>query len=178
MSYLYNVSQLKAALQTNGAKSDKFTIRFGAPAGDNSLNLGADGQILCKGASFPQKTISSMEAWVQGRRLHLPGNTSYAEDWELEFYNTTDHSLRQMFLSWMDALDNYEKNTHVCNPSMFMVDADVMQLDCNGDASAGYTFHNLFPSQVGAIELSGEASNNIEIFKVQFSFSHWTVLAV
>jgi hypothetical protein len=175
---LYTVNQLKNALQTNGAKTDKFTIRFGTPAGDGSLSLGVDGPILCKATSFPARQIGASEAWIQGRKLPLPGDTTYDEEWELEFYNTTDHKLRQMFNKWMDTIDNYETNSHTCNPSMLMVDADVMQLACDGSIAAGYTFHNMYPANLQVVEVNGETINTIQIFRVSFRFSHWTTLKV
>jgi hypothetical protein len=177
-NFLYTVEQLKNALKTNGAKTDKFTIRFGTPAGDNSLILGVDGPLLCKSANFPEKDIGSADVWIQGRKLPLPGDTTYPESWEVEFYNTTDHKLRQMFITWMDKIDNYETNTHTCNPNMFMVDADVIQLACDGSVAAGYTFHNMYPSQIGQVEVNGETINSIQMFRVQFKFSHWTSLKV
>lgn len=177
-NFLYTVAQLKNALQTNGAKSDKFTIRFGTPAGDGSLTLGVDGPILCKSTSFPDKTIGAMDAWIQGRKLTLPGDTSFPEEWSVEFYNTSNHNLRQMFIEWMNKIDNYESNYHTCTPSMFMVDADVMQLDCNGNPIAGYTFHNMFPSNVHNIALSSETINTIQTFEVSFKFSHWDILKI
>jgi hypothetical protein len=78
----------------------------------------------------------------------------------------------------MDKIDNYENNYHTCTPSMFMVDADVMQVDCNGNIAAGYTFHNMYPSHVQQIEVNGETVNTIQIYRVSFRFSHWTVLKV
>jgi hypothetical protein len=178
MNFLYTVNQLKNALQTNGAKTDKFTIRFGTPAGDGSLTLGVDGPILCKAASFPDKSIGTMDVWIQGRKLPLPGDTTFPESWDIEFYNTADHKIRQMFIAWMDKIDNYETNSHTCNPSMFMVDAEVMQLDCDGNVIAGYQFHNMFPSDIGNIDLNGETPNSIQSFKVALKFSHWTPIKV
>jgi hypothetical protein len=176
--FLYTVEQLKNALKVNGAKADKFTIRFSTPAADSKLTLKTEDMILCKSTSFPDKQIGEMVAWVQGRKLTLPGDTEFTAEWTLEFYNTTDHKLRKMFIDWMDQMDNYETNSHTCNPSTFMVDADVMQLDCKGGIAAGYTFHNMFPSHVEQIDVSGETINTIQVFRVSFRFSHWTTLAI
>jgi hypothetical protein len=119
-----------------------------------------------------------MDVWIQGRKLPLPGDTTFPESWDIEFYNTADHKIRQMFIAWMDKIDNYETNSHTCNPSMFMVDAEVMQLDCDGNVIAGYKFHNMFPSDIGNIDLNGETPNSIQSFKVALKFSHWTPIKV
>jgi hypothetical protein len=171
-TYLYTVDQLRTALQTNGAKVDKFTIRFGTPSGNGSFTLGSDA-ILCKATSFPSKTIGTAEVWVQGRKLPLPGDTTFEEEWEVTFYNTTDHKLRQMFINWMTAIDNYTTNRHICDPSLYMIEAEVMQLDCNGGVASAYRFFNMFPANIQAVELDGSQINEVQQFRVSFKFSHW-----
>lgn len=168
---LYTVSQLKASLH-GGAKTDKFTIEFGTPAGDGSLTLGVDGPILCKATSFAQKTIGHASAFAQGRELKLPGNSEF-DTWEVTFYQTPDHNLRKMFIKWMSAIDNFGANTHTCDPDAFMTTAKVIQLGCNGEDSAHYEFFNLWPSMVSEVQVDAETVNTLQQFQVTFTYSHW-----
>ena len=171
---LYSLNELKTALN-GGARADKFTIQFGVPAGDGSLTLGTEGPILCKATSFPAKTIATIEVWEQGRKLKLPGDTTFDEEWTIQFYQTADHKLRKMFIDWMSKIDNFHTNNHTCTPADFMVEAKVQQLGCDGKVTAEYTFYNMFPSTVTAVEVDGENINTVEIFSVNFNYSDWEI---
>ena len=173
MSSLYTVSQLKAALTGGGAKVDKFTIEMGTPAGDGSLTLGVDGPILCKSTSFPEKTIGLSSAFIQGRELRLPGDSVYPTEHEITFYNTADHAIRNMFKKWMSSIDNFGTNFHTCNPEQFVVEIKIHQLDCNGEPVATATLHNAWPSALTQVEVDSETINQIEMFTVRFTYSHW-----
>lgn len=169
---IYTVSDLKAALG-QGAKVDKFTIELGVPSGDGTLTLGADGPVLIKATSFPEKTLGQIEVWEQGRKLILPGDTAFSNTWTVTFYQTVGHDIRKMFIKWMDAIDNFEQNKHVCTPDMFMVEGKVNQLGCEGNETASYLFHNMFPSVVGEVTVDGSQPNQIQEFTVTFTYSHW-----
>lgn len=176
-NFLYTIDQLRSQLQKNGAKTDKFTIRLGTPSGNSNFTLG-DRAILCKASTFPSKQIGTAEVWVQGRKLPLPGDTTFDDEWEVTFYNTTDHDLRKIFIEWMTAIDNYADNKHICDPSLYMTEADVLQLDCNGQAAAAYRFYNLYPANVQSIELDGSQINEVQQFRVSFRFSHWEPVTI
>ena len=169
---LYTVTQLKNALG-QGAKTDRFTIVLDAPAGDATLTLGTDGPVLVKSTTFPDKKIGHCEVYEQGRKLIIPGNTEFNNEWNITFYQTADHNLRKMFINWMNSIDDYTTNNHNCNPSMFMVTGKVQQLSCDGAVSAEYEFHNMFPSSVGAVSVDGEQMNKIQEFEVTFTYSDW-----
>lgn len=169
---LHTVTELKNVLG-QGAKVDRFTIQLDAPAGDGSLTIGTDGPVLCKAATFPEKTIGACEVWVQGRMLNIPGNEAFPNTWDLTFYQTAGHDMRKMFIKWMSSIDSYKSNTHNCNPSMFMVDGKVQQLSCEGEVSAEYTFHNMYPSGISAVTTDGSQINTIQEFTVTFTYSDW-----
>jgi hypothetical protein len=77
----------------------------------------------------------------------------------------------------MDAI-----NTHVGNVqrvpggnvlSDLMSRASVDQLDSQGNIIKSYTFENVWPSVVGTIELSYDATAEVETFDVTLEYSHW-----
>lgn len=170
----YTVNDLKGALKGNGAMSNKYSIIFGVPSGDPSLALGPDAPILCMATSFPGKSIGDLEAWIQGRKLILPGDTSYGNnEWTLTFYQNADHELRKMFLAWMDKIDNFITNSHTCDPSSLMIEADIAQLACESAIAAKYKFYNMYPSAIGEIELNSESAGSVQKFSVTMKYSHW-----
>lgn len=171
---LYTVSALKQQLN-GGAKTDKFTIEFGAPTGNGTFSLGETGAVLCKSSVFPSVKIGSIDAWIQGRKLIIPGDTEYDNNWTVDFYQTANHKLRQMYIEWMKSIDNYIDNNHTCVPADWSVEAVVMQLGCDGIPTAKYRFYNMFPSNISEVKIDGSQINNIQEFNVTFTYSHWDI---
>jgi hypothetical protein len=169
---LYTITDLKNVLG-QGAKVDRFTIDLSVPAGNAALTLGTTGGVLVKSSAFPDKQIGKCEVWEQGRKLIIPGNTEFTNEWSVTFYQTADHNLRKMFIKWMSEIDDYATNNHNCNPTQYMVDGKVQQLSCEGVVSAEYLFHNMYPSHIAEVVVDGQTINTIEEFQVTFTFSHW-----
>ena len=93
------ISELKNALGA-AARPNKYRVNFSIPA---SVPVKSDLSVadaLCKASVFPSVTIGQIEVWNQGRKLVIPGDTSYTTTWTLEFYLTEDHALRKDLLSW------------------------------------------------------------------------------
>jgi hypothetical protein len=109
--------------------------------------------VLCKATSFPSMTIGQIEVFNQGRKLVIPGDTSFSTTWDVTFYGTEDHALRKDLISWMVSADHFQKNTHSGNPNNILGELSVEQLDSAGNATVKYTFHNVFvflENQLGA----------------------------
>ena len=49
----------------------------------------------------------------------------------------------------------------------------VEQLDKSDAVLARYEFFNMFPTSIGAIDLSYETVDALETFDVEFQYSHW-----
>lgn len=168
------LAELKSALGA-GARANKYRINFSVPAavatGSNLQNVDA----LCKASNFPSMTIGQIEVFNQGRKLILPGDTSYTNAWTLTFYNTEDHALRKDMIAWMRAADHFQNNSHSGNPTALMGELSVEQLDSAGNATAKYTFHNVFVQEVGELAIGDDQVDTIQEFDVTFSFTDWVV---
>lgn len=170
------IEKMKVGLSRGGAaKSSKYRVLFSLP---NEVTKTTDVEtmsFMCKAASFPSVTIGQIEVWNQGRKLPIPGDTSYETTWNLTFYNDVEHSVRRTFLSWMAATDNFQENWHSGNPGGLFVDMTVQQLDSQENPTAVYTFHNCFPNSVGEIQVTADGVDQIQEFDVVISFSDWVV---
>lgn len=169
---LYTVDKLNAALK-GGARSDKYYIEIGSPVGAPGLSFGEDELVLCSVASFPPRNIGEVDAWVQGRKLKLPGDSVFDQTWDIDFYNTPDHDIRSKFIKWANSIDTYINNWHTCFPQDFMVTLKIHQVNCEGNPVATYEIYNAWPSSIGNIEVGADKVNTIETFSVQFTYSHW-----
>lgn len=168
------LAELKAAVGA-GARANKYRVNFAVPAvvpvTSNLQNVDA----LCKGSTFPSVTIGQIEAFNQGRKLVIPGDTTYTNTWSLTFYNTEDHALRKDMISWMKSADHFQNNTHSGNPTALMGELSVEQLDSAGNPTAKYTFHNVFVQEVSELLVGDDQIDTLQEFDVAFSFTDWVV---
>jgi len=168
------ISELKNAIGA-AARSNKYRINFSIPSAVPTKSDLSKADILCKSASFPSMTIGQIEVWIQGRKFVMPGDTSYANTWSLTFYNTEDHALRKDLISWMVSADNFQKNTHTGSPNDVLGELSVEQLDSAGNATAKYTFHNVFVQEVAEVTLADDTVDEAGTFDCTFSFSDWVL---
>ena len=168
------LAELKSALGA-GARANKYRVNFAVPAAVPVTSNLQNADALCKASNFPSMTIGQIEVFNQGRKLILPGDTTYTNTWTLTFYNTEDHALRKDMISWMKSADHFQNNTHSGNPNSIMGELSVEQLDSAGQPTAKYTFHNIFVQEVGELTVGDDQVDTIQEFDVTFSFTDWVV---
>lgn len=168
------ISQLKHALGA-AARPNKYRVNFSVPSAVGTTSDLSQANTLCKATTFPSITLGQIEVHNQGRKLVIPGDTSYTNTWELTFYQTEDHALRKDMISWLHAADDFQRNRHSGSPSDVMGELSVEQLDSAGNATARYTFHNVFVHEVGEISLADDTNDEAMEFPVTFSFTDWVV---
>lgn len=168
------ISQLKNALGA-AARANKYRVNFSIPASVSTASDLSQANVLCKATSFPSVTLGQIEVHNQGRKLVIPGDTSYTTTWELTFYQTEEHALRKDMISWLHAADDFQRNRHTGNPADIMGELSVEQLDSAGNPTVKYTFHNVFVHEVGEISLADDTNDEAMEFNVTFSFTDWVV---
>ena len=168
------LEELKSALGA-GARANKYRVNFSIPATVPTVSNLQNADALCKASNFPGMTIGQIEVYNQGRKLIIPGDTTYTNSWALTFYNTEDHGLRRDMISWMKSADHFQNNTHSGNPAAIMGELSVEQLDSAGAPTAKYTFHNVYVSEVGELAIGDDQVDTIQEFDVTFSFTDWVV---
>lgn len=157
------ISDLKTKLGA-GLRTSKYQVTINTPNNLDTIDT------LAKSTSFPQKTIGQVEVWSQGRKAMLQGETEYDHTWDVTFYETVDHSLREEFIAWMQLIDNTKENLHFDG---LMDTAKIAQLNGIGEKTAEYEFANLWPQVVSSIEMSDDGVNVVGEFTVTFSFDYW-----
>lgn len=166
------INSLKNALGA-GARASKYRVQFSFPSAVNVSYDSRNIDLLCKSSSFPGIDIGVIEVWNQGRKLPLPGDTSFGNEWTLSFYNTENHDIRRSMLAWMIACDHFQTNTHTGAPAELMTDVTISQLDSAGKDGVPYTLHNVFVKGVGEISVADDSVDTIQEFDVTLSYSDW-----
>jgi hypothetical protein len=137
-----------------------------------------------KAAQLPGSTVGVIEVPFRGRMLKIAGDRTF-EPWTITIQNDTTHTLRQVFLQWMDAIQVHEENatrilygtsvTESKDYLNYMADMKVTQLDRRGNAIVSYKFKDCWPSNVAAIDLDYGTNDSIEEFTVELQTQYWVI---
>lgn len=157
------------------ARSNKYRLSFAWPTGVTGETALSEVDIICKAAVAPQKELGIIEVWNQGRKLVIPGDTTFDNAWSVDFYLGENHKLRYDMVKWQNACDNFHTNKHSGLPQEIYADLRLEQLDSAGEVSAQYTLHNCFPTVVGEISYGDDSENTPVEFNVTFSYTDWVI---
>ena len=158
------INQFKANLIGAGPRNNRFEVFI--PRSGTKI------QFLCKTAALPGQVIEPMEIKYKGLTVKLAGDRTF-ENWTVGICNDTEFSVRNEIEAWME--DIVPKDSSVGPVGYeYMVDrATVSQLGRDDSVIATYEFFNMWPTNLGAIELDTEGGDAIETFDVEFCYSHF-----
>jgi len=193
------IDDFKAKLIGGAARPNLFEVELKFPS---FVQGGADAamldksRFLIKSANLPASNINVIEVPFRGRNLKIAGDRTF-DIWTITVINDTDFSIRNAFERWMNGINKHDNATGFINPSQYQCDAVIYQLGRNTNASAAqaqpaaaapiasasnypvlkkYLFHGVFPTNVGAIEMSYDSSDTIEEFTVDLQVQWWDAL--
>jgi hypothetical protein len=198
MSTLRTITAFKSKLQGGGARPNLFEVEipsFPVAAGQNVWRTGDNQEadtfkFLCKTAQLPASNIAEIAVPFRGRTLKVAGDRTF-DTWTVSIINDENFLLRNAFEAWMQGISKNSNNTGATNPGSYMTYALVHQLGrgadkgiqstSNSDSVSGqsitplktYTFYDIFPTEVSAIDLSYDSADAIEEFSVTFQVQYW-----
>jgi len=193
MAETRTLSQFKSKLAGGAARPNLFEVSipsFPASVVD-AWGSGDDGEngvfkFLCKAAQLPASTVSEISVPFRGRNLKVAGDRTFAP-WVVTVINDEDFKLRTAFERWSNVLSKLDDATGVSNPTSYMTDAYVQQLgrgattfSTNNDGGESavlrtYKFYDIFPTEISAITLNYDTTNDIETFDVTFQVQYFTI---
>ena len=141
---------------------------------------------LCKATQIPASVIASIDVPFRGRILKVAGDRTF-EPWTITVINDQNFNIRERFEEWMQQIAQYTDASGDANPNKYYKKAIVHQLGRGGDAKSDltklngsglktikkYKFYDIFPTNLGAIELNYESTNAIEEFTVEMQVNYW-----
>ena len=159
-----SIDQFKAQLLGGGPRANRFRV-FIPRSGDKI-------EFLCQSAQIPAAQVGVVEQQFRGTVLKLAGDRTF-EPWNVTIINDIEFSSRSALENWqmdIQQMDSGEGQTSLD----YLVDrAFVEQLNKDDSVLARYEFFNMFPTSIGAIDLSYETVDALETFDVEFQYSHW-----
>ena len=164
------INDFKAKLVGGGARNNLFKVTANFPAyAAGNVELAS---FLIKAAQLPSSLIAPITIPFRGRQLQIAGDRTF-EAWGVTVINDTDFQLRNAFERWMNGINAHAANTGETNPSQYMADLAVEQLDRQGQVLKRYDFRGCWPSNITAIDVSYDSENTIEEFGVEFQITYW-----
>lgn len=169
-----NISDFKSQLIGGGARSNQFRayLHFPTFVAAGALE-GARAQFLCKSASLPGSTITSIPIQYRGRELNVAGERTF-QPWSVTIYNDVTFGLRNAFETWQSGIQRYASTEGKTNPADYQVELEIQQLDRNGAVLKVYKFTDAFPTTIGQIALDYDQTQTIETFDVEFTYNYFT----
>ena len=167
---ILGVDDFKSKLVGGGARSNMFKVTCNFPAyaqGDVELS-----SFLIKGAQMPSSVVAPVPVLFRGRQLQLAGDRTF-EPVSLTVINDTGFEVRNAFERWMNGINEHNNNSGISNPTDYMADMLVEQLNKQGEVTKTYDLRGVFPTNLSTIELSYDNENQIDEFTVEMQVQYW-----
>ena len=159
-----SIDQFKAQLIGGGPRANRFKVFI--PRAGNKI------EFLCKAANIPAGTLGEVIVPFRGHNLKLAGERTF-EDWQITVINDVEFSVRSGLEAWQEEIQAMDSGVGSTSTDYLISRAFVEQLNKDDSVLARYEFFNMFPKNLGAIELSYDTVDALEEFTVDFTFSHW-----
>ena len=167
---ILGVDDFKSKLVGGGARSNMFKVTCNFPSyaqGDVELS-----SFMIKGAQFPSSVVAPIPVLFRGRQLQIAGDRTF-EPVSLTVINDTGFEVRNAFERWMNGINEHNNNSGISNPTDYMADMIIEQLNKQGEVTKTYDLRGVFPTNLSTIELSYDNENQIEEFTVEMQVQYW-----
>ena len=173
---LRTITDFKSKMAGGGARPNLFEVELVFPdpiAIENDVK--DKSRFLVKAAQLPASNITPIEVNFRGRILKIAGDRTF-DTWTVTVINDVDFAIRSAFEKWMNFINKMEDATGAQDPAEYQPDAYVHQLDRDGSTLRTYKFHDVFPTNISAVDLSYETVDSVEEFTVEFQVQWWEAI--
>ena len=173
---LRTITDFKSKMAGGGARPNLFEVELVFPdpiAIENDVK--DKSRFLVKAAQLPASNITPIEVNFRGRILKIAGDRTF-DTWTVTIINDVDFAIRSAMEKWMNFINKMEDATGAQDPAAYQPDAYVHQLDRDGSTLRSYKFHDAFPTNISAVDLSYETVDTVEEFTVEFQVQWWEAI--
>ena len=173
---LRTITDFKSKMAGGGARPNLFEVELVFPdpiAIENDVK--EKSRFLVKAAQLPASNITPIEVNFRGRILKIAGDRTF-DTWTVTIINDVDFAIRSAMEKWMNFINKMEDATGAQDRAAYQPDAYVHQLDRDGSTLRSYKFHDVFPTNISAVDLSYETVDSVEEFTVEFQVQWWEAL--
>ena len=138
------------------------------------VNDPRDISLLCESCSLPGRSINVLEHDLKMYKQTVKKPTGYLnEDVTVSFHLTNDYYVKKVFDKWLNAIVS-PKNYLVPYKAEYTSDIIIQQLDRKNVPVYGVKLLNAFPTNVTAVQLDNNASDQTNKLSVTFTYDDYT----
>ena len=146
-----------------GVRPNLFRVNiFGSPGPVGNF------EFHCKGAQIPASTIGAIDVPYMGRQLKVPGDITF-EEWTVTVLNDVNWANRANFERWSDNITANAGNFSRLRGTRVYGRGVVLHLDREGKTIRRYSLQDIFPTSIGAIDLTMDGNDTVEEYTVGFA---------
>ena len=166
----------------DGARATKFAIT----GISDPFDTNQEKYLIIKTSQFPGKFHDVIDFKYKGRNIPMKGQTRYDNTWSCSFYLEESHDLRNMFMNWIEALDQQHNMSDSLpqsvtaaknrfNSTSYTSTITLVQVNFDDDSqhTASYQLYNAFPKSISAVDVDYSNTGAILEYTVEFSYSHF-----
>jgi hypothetical protein len=171
----FNATEFRANLKHGGARPNLFEVAITIP---DSVDAERQVRFMVEAASAPAYTTGFVDVPYFGRDTKWFGDRTYSA-WSVSVIADEDYTLRKAIEAWQDRGARGDWGTNHIEQSrglQLYTDATVIAYGKEGEKIRELKMHNLFPVNIGPLEFSWSANNQIQRFSCDFEFDYYTEL--
>lgn len=150
------ISQLRGAIKSGLARSNRWRVVFDFPAYAGSNADSQQATLLARTTSTPSSTLGVIDLTWGGRSLPIPGDRTY-DEFTVTIIAVNDMNVLNAFQKWSENMNGSQTNKGLTNLDTIMRDVTLQMLDVNDNVTKTYILHDAWPSVVGQMSMdSGE----------------------
>ena len=172
----FTVTDFKSNLFSNaaagGARPSLFKVKI--TDSSSSFTFTSTENILVKAAAIPAATVAALPVNYAGRAYKMTGFRTY-DNWTTTILNDEDFAIRNDIQDWMYRLAgdaDGSRNSTFGNTNT-PGEAEVTQVDVNGNDVHTWKFYNLWPTELGEIALDW-SSDAVEEYTCTWAYDYWS----
>ena len=189
------ITNFRSQLSGGGARPNLFEVsieNFAGSSGNlvqnDTTGIGWPGdgtqedfRFLCKATSMPTQTIGVVDVPFRGRILKVAGDRTF-EPWSVTVINDEGFNVRSAFEAWGRRINDLTTGAGIVQPKDYMGSGTIQQLSRSPENPQDskvlqeYMVQDIWPSEIGSIDLSYESSDAIEEFTVTFQVQYMEIL--
>mgnify|MGYP000639008207 CR=1 FL=1 len=170
----FKVNDIRSHLTFGRARAIQSQVQLTNPI--NGLD-DLETPFMVQASSIPESTLGTIEVPYFGRKIKYPGDRTFAE-WTVTVINDEDFLVRNAMEEWMASINSHEGNIRqlaTAAAGEYKSQAQITQYSKTGIALRTYSFIGLYPSNIAAIDMNWETTDDIERFDVTFQYDYWQV---
>ena len=172
----FSVNEFRQQLSAGGARPSLFEVELTAPAALTNTTALNNFKFFCKIAQLPESTFGVVEVPYFGRKVKVAGDRVFNE-LSLTIINDEDYEIYNAHERWMHNIALHQQETQSRATALgaddYLGSAVIRQFAKTGEVIKQINVVNMFPTTLGAVDLSWETTDTIMEFAVTYQYDWW-----